>query len=38
VTDTDAIFEDAVPPVDIEAPKPPPPPRRPKHPRFDIHQ
>ena len=36
--DTDAIFDDAVPPVDLEAPHPPPPPRRPKHPRFDSGQ
>lgn len=36
--DNDAVLEDAVPPIVLEAPKPPPPPRRPKQPRFEIHQ
>jgi hypothetical protein len=37
-TDVDVLLQEAVPPVELEAPHPPPPPRRPKHPRFDQVQ
>ena len=35
----DAVYwENAVPPVVVEAPHPPPPPKRPKHPRHESLQ
>jgi|SRR5687767_10003164 len=36
--DLDLMLQDAVPPVELEAPHPPPPPRRPKHPRHEVLQ
>jgi hypothetical protein len=36
--DADPMLNEAVPPVEWNAPKPPPPPRKPRHPHFDSVQ